>query len=219
MNVSSINHPDSVESFSELSFATETFKNMSKLRFLDLSYVNLTGSFEQTLENLRWLQWYSCPLEYFPSEFYPQKLVVLVLHGSEMTQMHVPKVFKNLKTLNMAYSLKLSSTPDFTKFPCLETLNLESCRSLVEVDISIGCLVRLVSLNLYDCVSLTSLPETICNLRALEVLNIGYCSSLKALPTELGNIETLKVLNAVGLTIKKLPDSIGHLSKLVEINV
>lgn len=39
------------ESFSELSFTTETFKPMSKLRFLDLSYVNLTGSFEQTLES------------------------------------------------------------------------------------------------------------------------------------------------------------------------
>ncbi|KAL1809090.1 hypothetical protein ACET3Z_026080 [Daucus carota] len=208
-----------MDTFSNLSFATEAFKRMSKLRFLHLSYLNITGSFEQKLEDLRWLQWYWCPLKYFPSEFHPQKLVVLELHGSTMTKMCLLKVFENLKTLNMAYSSKLTTTPDFTKLPHLETLVFEGCQSLVTVDISIGSLARLVSLNLGGCVNLTSLEDNICNLKALEVLNIQYCSSLKALPVELGNIESLKELNAEGLSIVRLPDSIGCLRKLVNLRL
>ncbi|XP_063938296.1 TMV resistance protein N-like [Daucus carota subsp. sativus] len=87
---------DCMDTFSNLSFATEAFKRMSKLRFLHLSYLNITGSFEQKLEDLRWLQWYWCPLKYFPSEFHPQKLVVLELHGSTMTEMCLLKVFEKL---------------------------------------------------------------------------------------------------------------------------
>lgn len=64
-----------------------SFKRMSKLRFLYLNNVNLTGSFEQTFEDLRWLCWESCPLKCLPSEFYPEKLVTLELPHSKMRKM------------------------------------------------------------------------------------------------------------------------------------
>lgn len=65
----------------------KSFKRMSKLRFLHLDRVNLTGSFEHTLENLRWLCWDWCPLKCLPSDFYPQKLVILELPHSKMRVM------------------------------------------------------------------------------------------------------------------------------------
>ncbi|XP_063943688.1 TMV resistance protein N isoform X3 [Daucus carota subsp. sativus] len=203
------------------SFTTEAFKNMCNLRFLYLKKVNLTGSFEQTFENLRWLYWEFCTLNCLPSDFDPQKLVILELPHSNMRSLwelnKVSRVFEKLKTLNMSFSQNLSSTPDFTKLPCLEILNFESCKSLEELHISIGSLVSLVCLNLNSCVKLRSLPDTICDLTALKVLNISQCSSLGALPTELGNIESLEKLFAWGVPVSVLSDSIGRLSKLVEL--
>lgn len=60
---------------------------MTKLRYLHLYRVNLTGSFEHTFGDLRWLSWDFCPLKCLPSEFYPQKLVTLSLPRSNMRTM------------------------------------------------------------------------------------------------------------------------------------
>ncbi|XP_063943078.1 disease resistance protein RUN1 isoform X2 [Daucus carota subsp. sativus] len=207
----------------EVTVKTKSFKRMSKLRFLYLNNVNLTGSFKQTFEDLRWLHWECCPLKCLPSDFYPGKLVILEMPRSNMRMMWelnmVPRVFDKLKTLNLSNSPNLITTPDFTTLPCLKTLNLEGCSNLEEVHISIGCLVSLVGLDLRNCLKLKSLPNSICSLRALEALTIAGCSSLEVLPTELGYIESLEVLNAWGLTVSKIPDSIGVLSNLVELRL
>lgn len=77
----------SITALQRSNFAAETFKRMRKLRFLCLINVNLTGSFEHTYKELRWLYWALCPLKCFPSEFFPQKLVFLALPGSKMRTM------------------------------------------------------------------------------------------------------------------------------------
>ncbi|KAL8090848.1 hypothetical protein AgCh_040061 [Apium graveolens] len=180
----------------EVTFNAESFRMMSKLKFLYLNNVNLTGSFEQTFEDLRWLCWERCPLECLPSEFYPQKLVVLELPYSNMRTMGEQNmVFKKLKTLDMSHSPNLITAPDFTLLPCLETLDLQGCTNL------------------------RSLPDNICSLRALEVLIVDGCSGLEAFPTELGTIKSLKELRARGLSVSKLPDSIGRLSNLVKLSL
>ncbi|KAL8090674.1 hypothetical protein AgCh_039926 [Apium graveolens] len=200
------------------SFAIDTFKRMSKLRFLYLSKVNLTGSFEQAFEGLRWFCWAFCPLKCLPSDFCPQELVTLELPRSNMTTFWEPNVvsnvFRKLKTLNMSYSRDLITTPDFRKLPSLKTLNFEGCESLEEIHESIEILVRLDSLNLKGCKKLRFLPDTICNLRALKVLNISDCNSLKALSLQLGNIKSLTVLNVDGLSVSKLPVMVRHIIKL-----
>ncbi|KAL8101932.1 hypothetical protein AgCh_033727 [Apium graveolens] len=206
-----------------VSFKTESFKKMSKLRFLYLKGVNLTGSFEHAFEDLRLLSWEGCPLKCLPAEFYPEKIVILELPCSKMRTMWelnvASHVFENLTTLDMSHSSDLSTTPDFTKLPFLESLSLKYCTSLEEVHVSIGTLVRLIYLDLEGCSNLRSLQSTICNLRSLEVLFIGKCQSLEALPTKLGNIRSLKELDAVGLTVSNLPVSIGRLSKLVDLRL
>ncbi|KAL8090316.1 hypothetical protein AgCh_039695 [Apium graveolens] len=225
----------------KLTFPVETFERMSRLRFLHLQGVSLTGSFERTFKDLRWLCWDWYPLEYFPPDFYSEKLVILELPHSKIIYMQdLNTVLNTLKTLNMSDSVGLRTTPDFTKLPCLETLNLKGCKSLEKVHFPVGSLVRLVSLNLTGCVklrhfsvgslvSLVSLNLTgcvklirlpdVCNLTALETLSIDYCSNMETLPREFGNINSLKVLSAEGLTLPKLPNSIGGLSNLIKLNL
>nr|XP_017232828.1 PREDICTED: TMV resistance protein N-like [Daucus carota subsp. sativus] len=206
-----------------VSFVTKTFKRMRILRFLYLSGGNVTGNFEQTFANLRWLHWDHFPLRCLPSEFFPQELVFLALPSSKMRtfwELNMDsQVFEMLTTLDMSYSQDLVTTPDFTTLSSLKFLNLKGCKRLEEVHISIGCLLSLISLNLSGCVNLRSLPDNICNFRALKSLNVGGCSNLEELPMDLGNIESLTELNAWGLAVPKIPDSILNLSKLVELNL
>ncbi|KAL8090591.1 hypothetical protein AgCh_039876 [Apium graveolens] len=216
-------HQDAFEGVS-FAAATSTFKRMNILRFLYIKNVDLGGSFEQIFENLTWFHWDGCHLECLPSDFCPENLVILALRSSKMKTMWKinmeSQVFENLKTLDMSYSLDLIMTPDFNKLPCLEILNLEGCKSLMEVDVSIVCLVSLATLNLGGCVILRNLPDNICDLRALKSLNIGGCSSLEALPVEVGYIESLTELSAWGLaTVSNIPDSIIHLTNLVHLNL
>lgn len=133
--------------------------------------------------------------------------------------LQVPQDFQESNRLNMSASLNFSTIPKFTKFEYLETLDLRGSESLEEIHISSKSFKRLVSLNLCGCVSLRSLGESISDLKALKVLNIGKCQTLEALPTKLGDIDSLEVLNAEGLTVLKLPDSIGRLRKLVELKL
>ncbi|KAL1834556.1 hypothetical protein ACET3Z_004207 [Daucus carota] len=204
-------------------YDAETFKRMRKLRYLYLQKVNLTGSFEHKFKELRWLYWERCPLWYLPSDFCPQKLVFLALHGSKIKTMCAfsrgSQVFKNLKTLDMRHSFDLTTISDFTRLPCLETLNLKCCKRLEEVHHSIGSLARLVYLNLGGCSTLKGLPGSICNLKALKRLRIWSCINLKSIPRNFGNIESLVKLDARWLNLCKLPDSIGCLSLLVKLNL
>ncbi|XP_017236641.1 disease resistance protein RPV1 isoform X2 [Daucus carota subsp. sativus] len=210
-----------------VSFDMETFKRMSRLRFLYLDKVSLTGCFEQTFEVLTLLHWKCFPLESLPPEFRPQNLVVLELPHSKIKTMWMPnmdtQVFQKLKTLNMSHSLDLTTTPDFNRLQCLETLNLEGCKRLEEVDKSIGCLKGLVSLNMRHCVNLKSLPSDIRNLTSLknfeladchQLLSItdlppnlkwlwaGRCESVNKLPnlSNLKQLEILELTNCSGLT-------------------
>lgn len=81
--------------FKEVSFAMGTFRKMSKLRFLYIEDINLTGEFEHTLEYLRWFRWDRSPLKCLPHDFCPQELVILELPHSKLTTMW------EVNTLNM----------------------------------------------------------------------------------------------------------------------
>jgi len=51
-------------------FSTKAFKEMKKLRLLQLSGVQLEGEFEYLSRNLIWLSWNGFPLKCIPSSFY-----------------------------------------------------------------------------------------------------------------------------------------------------
>lgn len=179
--------------FDELTLTTETFKRMCKLRFLYLKYLNLTGSFVQIFENLRWLRWSFCPLKSLPSDFCPPELVFLELPHSNISSWKLNTVLKTLKILDVSHSSRLIATPDFDLLPCLETLILQNCPSL------------------------KTLPDSICSLGALKFLDILDCNSLEALPVGLLNIPSLVEFRACGLNISRLPNSTESLSEIFNL--
>ncbi|WOH16085.1 hypothetical protein DCAR_0935634 [Daucus carota subsp. sativus] len=198
------------------SFETSAFRKMHKLRLLSINKMLLSGSFEDIFEELRWLSWQGCSLESLPINFQPTNLVFLDLRRSNFkTLWNGPKCLQQLKILNISGCTFLKKTPDFSRTPCIEDLNLSGCTDMDEVDPSIGHLLRLVNLNLTGCIKLKCLPSSVCNLTALEQLDLEGCSILEGLPQRLGNMQSLSILRAGCTAITTVPGSIECLSKLV----
>jgi hypothetical protein len=65
-------------------FSTKAFKNMTRLRLLQLVGVQLHGDFEYLSRNLRWLSWNGFPLTFIPTSFYLGNLVSIELVNSNV---------------------------------------------------------------------------------------------------------------------------------------
>ncbi|KAI8002110.1 TMV resistance protein N [Camellia lanceoleosa] len=204
----------------EDTMGNKAFAGMPKLRLLRINRVHLCGNFEHLFEELRWLCWHYCLLEYLPSNFHPKKLVILDMQFSEFKTLWTDgKHFKSLKILNLNNSKCLTKSPIFCAQSMLEELQLERCTSLMELHESIGLLDKLVYLNLKDCMNLRFLPGSICKLKSVERLNLTGCTKLEEFPEHLGHMESLTELLADGTIIKQLPFSIGLLKNLKRLSL
>ncbi|XVF65337.1 hypothetical protein PTKIN_Ptkin09bG0239900 [Pterospermum kingtungense] len=190
-----------VPALKDVIVSIEAFAKMIKLRLLKIDSVHFTGSYEKISKELRWLCWLRCPLVVLPPNLHLDNLVVL-------------ESLQKLKILDLRYSVYLEETPNFARLSSLERVELGGCRSLVEVDQSIGHLERLQFLNLEDCDNIRELPDSICRLRSLETLNLQGCSKLCSLPEHFGKLEALRELYASRSAITELPNSIGLLKNL-----
>ena len=83
---------------------------------------------------------------------------------------------------------------------------------------SIGKLSKLILLNLKNCKKLSSFPSII-DMKALEILNFSGCSGLKKFPDIRGNMDHLLQLHLASTVIEELPSSIGHLTRLVLLDL
>nr|XP_043611781.1 disease resistance protein RUN1-like [Erigeron canadensis] len=63
---------------------TDAFRNMDNLMILHLNYVQLSGSYENFPEELRWLRMHGFPLKSIPSDIPMEKLVVLDMSRSNI---------------------------------------------------------------------------------------------------------------------------------------
>ncbi|KAL7177151.1 hypothetical protein ACSBR2_030482 [Camellia fascicularis] len=204
----------------KIQWSNKAFAGMPKLRLLRIDHVHLCGNFEHLFEELRWLCWHNCPLEYLPSNFHPEKLLVLDMQFSKFKTLRIDgKHFKSLKILNLSNSKCLTKSPIFRALRMLEELLLESCTGLMELHESIGLLDKLVYLNLKDCMNLRYLPGIICKLKSVKHLNLTGCAKLKEFPEHLGHMESLTELLANGTAIKQLPFSIGLLKNLKSLSL
>jgi len=66
---------------------SNAFKNMYKLRLLQLAWVKFKGDFRHLSRNLRWLHWHGFPLTYIPAVFQQGSLVAIELKYSNLTLM------------------------------------------------------------------------------------------------------------------------------------
>ncbi|KAI7981842.1 TMV resistance protein N [Camellia lanceoleosa] len=203
-----------------IQWSNKAFAGMHKLRLLHINHVHLSGNFEHLFEELRWLCWHYCPLEYLPYNFHLEKLVILDMQFSKIkTLWKDGEHFKSLKILNLSNSKCLTKSPIFCALSMLEELLLESCTGLRELHESIGLLDKLVHLNLKDCMKLIYLPGSICELKSVECLNLAGCTKLEEFPEHLGRMESLTELLADGTAIKQLPFSVGLLKNLRSLSL
>ncbi|XP_010052395.2 disease resistance protein RPV1 [Eucalyptus grandis] len=229
-----------VDNSSDKFFTREEFQRLSQLRFLKLDNANIRGDFTNLLSGLKWLDWRGCPETFKAKNLHLKKLMILDLSRSKVThkwkgwsQIKMPQ----LKVLNLTGCHEMMETPDFSGYPQLEMLILESCLELLSIDPSICVLRCLVSLNLKSCRNFCELPPEMGNMEALkellldgtsvqvipssirrmkklETLSASNCCSLTRLPKSICNIEALSMLLLENVNIPKLPNSIGSLVKL-----
>lgn len=137
---------------------------------------------------------------------------------------------ERLKFIRLKKSLKLNETPDFSKIPNLEKLDLQGCINfflkkkkkgcinLLGVHPSIGVHKKLTLVNLKGCKNLKTLLGKF-EMESLEILILSGCSKIKRIPEFGKSMKHLLKLYLDGIAIRKLPTSIEHLAGLASLNL
>ncbi|CAJ2635016.1 unnamed protein product [Trifolium pratense] len=208
------------QSTGEVCFSADSFKEMKKLRLLQLDHVDLTGDFGYLSKEVRWLHWQGYTGDYMPGEFYQGNLVVVDLRYS-----YIKRVWKEtmlmdkLKILNLSHSKYLEITPDFSKLPNLEKLIMKDCPSLSKIHHSIGDLKNVLLINLKDCTGLRNLPRKIYQLKSLKTFILSGCSKIDKLEEDIVQMESLTTLVATNTGVKQVPFSIVRSKSIVYISL
>ncbi|XP_035840621.1 disease resistance protein RPV1 isoform X4 [Helianthus annuus] len=137
-----------------MAFDADSLAKMDNLKLLQLNYVELSGSYDDFPEDLRWLCWHGFPLRTLPSELFMGNLVAIDMSYSKLEVFEPPTVIRPLKILNFKDSQSLVEIHTISRLPNLETLILWNCYSLVRVSEPIGDLKSLSLLNMTGCENL-----------------------------------------------------------------
>ncbi|KAL6226646.1 hypothetical protein ACLB2K_000607 [Fragaria x ananassa] len=139
----------------------------------------------------------------------PGKRSRLCLEEDFISVLEKNRQLKSLKHIDLSRSLNLCKTPDFSGCPDLESLNLDGCIQLYEVDSSVGFLERLTSMFLKGCKNLRLLPSSVSGSKSLKILDLSDCSKLEKLPEDFGHLEILEELYVNGTALRELPPCMG----------
>ena len=123
-----------------------------------------------------------------------------------------------MKFIDLANSLNLIVTPDFTGVPNLEKLVLSNCTKLCELHSSIGILKKLILLDLRRCRKLSCLPRKF-EMESLVTLELSGCFDIEKIPEFVGNMGCLQELKLDGTGIKELPSSVEGLIGLTSLSL
>ncbi|CAN0922022.1 Disease resistance protein L6 [Linum grandiflorum] len=178
----------------------EHFRNLSNLRYFDGNSTELTGDFDDLLENLRWLQ-----LQFHVdsgdrlTNFHMSKLVILDLRGSDITDdwggWRLIKMAKKLKVLDLSYCRFITKVPDLSNYDSLEQLHLYALRGTTE-DLNIGNAKNIKVLILENCRIQKIVGGSIGMLQQLRELNISSCKcgNLELFLVDISTLPSLKIL-------------------------
>ncbi|KAJ4849909.1 hypothetical protein Tsubulata_032884, partial [Turnera subulata] len=162
---------------------------------------------------LRLLDWERYPSPSLPLNFCPENMVYLKMPGSSLTQLwEGDKVhLVNLKVCDIRRSEELIQIMDLSGVPNLEELDLEGCRSLVEIPSSIQLCRKLTKISVSGCVNLCGFPSDL-RLTSLEEVALEECPRITQLPELPSTVKTLSIYSS---GIKQVTAaSIGHLTRL-----
>ncbi|KAL2658720.1 hypothetical protein AAZV13_03G042500 [Glycine max] len=200
--------------------STKAFKEMKKLRLLQLAGVQLVGDFKYLSKDLRWLCWHGFPLACIPTNLYQGSLVSIELQNSNVNLLwKEAQVMEKLKILNLSHSHYLTQTPDFSNLPNLEKLLLVDCPRLSEISYTIGHLNKVLLLNFQNCISLRKLPRSIYKLKSLKALILSGCLKIDKLEEDLEQMESLTTLIADKTAITRVPFSIVRSKRIGYISL
>ncbi|RXH88312.1 hypothetical protein DVH24_042383 [Malus domestica] len=167
----------------------------------DLRWIELGGRDHQVKFNLQ-------------SNYHPRHLVMFDMPYSGIKQLIGFKNLAKLTSMNLRSCEFLEKLPDLSGSPNIKHLDLRDCKSLVEVDDSVGFLCKLVELNLSGCSNLTRFVTRL-GLRSLKRLYLDGCTRLENFPEieedEMGSLMDLDIGKS---GIKELPSSIAYLTRL-----
>ncbi|RXI06228.1 hypothetical protein DVH24_018270 [Malus domestica] len=114
-----------------------------------------------------------------------------------------------------AKGCELQNVPDLSGCPNISRLDLRDCKSLVEVDDSIGFLDKLEVLNLSGCFKLTRFATRLRS-RSLINLDLSGCRRLESFPEIKGTMGSLEYLSIEKSGIRELP-SIAYFTSLLTL--
>ncbi|KAF7851513.1 hypothetical protein BT93_L3789 [Corymbia citriodora subsp. variegata] len=195
------------------------FVGLVNLRFLQLDHGNFEGDFKNIFSELRWLSWSNCHSKFQATNFGLKNLTILILSGNNITKdwggWCQIMVAKQLKVLQLKDCPSLRKTPKFSTILQLEKLILR-CTQLKQIDKSIGNLQHLDYLEIKS-EAIESLLKSIDGLKSLAMLRIDQ--RLSMLPHSIGNSAKVKHLILPQRELRKLPNSIGQLESLLELDV
>ncbi|KAG2691110.1 hypothetical protein I3760_09G220900 [Carya illinoinensis] len=193
------------------------FENMKILRLFRCRNAHFSEELNCLPNSIRVLDWPDCPLQSMPSKFRGDKLSILLMPGSRISEILLE--FKNLSVMNFGGCDFLTKFPDISSCLNLKEIDLHSCKNLVEVHDSVGLILdKLVNLRLAGCFNLKSFPRRL-QLRSLELLDLSDCSSLPNFPEIESEMEHLHSVNLTGTAIEELPSSIGYLTGLSRLHL
>ncbi|KAJ8900620.1 hypothetical protein K2173_025397 [Erythroxylum novogranatense] len=175
--------------------------------FEEQSNLRLPQGLDYLPNELTYFHWDGYPLEYFPSNFRPNHLIVLQLPNSKIKQFH-----EEVRDENIGYST--TSQQSCEKFG---TIFRRFCSLIKIPSYMYGWqLGKVTSLSLVDCKNISHLPNSrVGFLEALEFLNLNNCKNLKTFPEVSSNIKSMYLSYTA---IEQIPSSsVEHLGKLEEL--
>ncbi|XP_061992757.1 TMV resistance protein N-like [Rosa rugosa] len=82
----------------EICLNAKSFSKMTNLVYFSSNYfVDYSGNIDRLSNKLRWLDWWGCPIQSFPSNFHPRKLVALNIPYNPF----IIRLWEGLKVLNL----------------------------------------------------------------------------------------------------------------------
>ncbi|KAB5556248.1 hypothetical protein DKX38_007157 [Salix brachista] len=217
----------------KINLSPAAFEGMYNLRLLkfyhpyyrgeEMVRIHLPQGLHFLSNELRILSWCHYPLKSLPSNFFPEKLVVLEMPHSQLEQLwNDYQPIENLKLMDLRYSsMLILNDLDFSKVPNLEVIILKPRNNcFVSLPSSIKHCTKLVKLDLSSLESLTCLPDSIGELKSLAELNLCFCSKLASLPSSIGGLKSLVKLALLSCSeLASLPESIGELKCLETLDL
>ncbi|KAL7616120.1 disease resistance protein RUN1 [Lactuca sativa] len=198
-----------------LELKIDALSKMDSLMLLQLNYVQITGSYKNFPEELRWLCMHGFPLNSIPMDLPMENLVALDMSYSNIESFGIchsyqqrpskrikqligscskgQRLLRSLKILNLSFCEQLRSLGGFDYLPTLEKLILRGCIGLFEVCESIEQCAQLIFVDLSYCNKLEKHTRILRMLKRVETLLLDGCY-LKQSRIKIRDMDSSKML-------------------------